>query len=202
MFLREVQRTGVASAAPAGIDTPAVDSLTGFGTDEPALALAIARLEKRLTWAEDWVGQLYGRLNKVRTGVRAWGPAGSFEHNLMTQVAARFPLNPPTDPSTTTVTDETRLAAILERYRRMKPVVKRSLTVTRMPTGVISWAAVGGTSWSASSTFSVGPDFFRAGADDQVLLLQEALARATRDVEPAYVPAYVRLAEWIHAQNP
>jgi hypothetical protein len=120
----------------------------------------------------------------------------------MTQAAARFPLNPPTAPSTTTLTDETRLAGILERYRRMKPVVKRSLTVTRMPTGVVSWSAAGGASWFASDTFSVGPDFFRASADDQVLLLQEALARATRDVEPAYVPAYVSFAQWVHAQNP
>jgi len=196
MFLREVQTTGLATAVPAGISTPATDALTGFGADEPALSRALARLEKRLTWATDWVGQLYGEVDEVRAGRLAW--AGSWARGLMTEAAARFPLNPPT--VATTATDQTRIAAILDRYERMKMAVKTNLTVTRMAAGVVSWPKP--PAWVAGSTLSVGPDFFTATADDQVSLLLEHLVRATHDVEPAFVPAYVSLAAWIHSQNP
>ncbi len=48
----------------------------------------------------------------------------------------------------------------------------------------------------------MGPDFFKASADDQVSLLVQHLADATKNVEKAFIPAYVALAEWIHQQNP
>jgi hypothetical protein len=48
----------------------------------------------------------------------------------------------------------------------------------------------------------IGPDFFLATPDNQISLLLEGLARATPDIEPAFIPAYVSLAEWIHNKNP
>lgn len=196
LFLREVQMTGNPLAVPAGISTPAQDVLTGFGTDRPALELALARLEKRLTWAADHVGQLYGEVNSIRRGTLTW--AGSSAESLMRQAAARFPLTAP--PAAPSMTDQIRIAGILDRYTRMKRAVKQNLTVTRMPAGVISWPTTAG-AWVAGTTLQIGPDFFRATPDHQVALLLEQLARGTRDVEPAFVPAYVTLADWIH-RNP
>jgi outer membrane protein OmpA-like peptidoglycan-associated protein len=197
LFLREVQITGSAAAVPAGIGTPASDTLTGFGSDEPALRLALARLEKRLTWATDWSGQLYGQINQVRTGAVTW--AASWAQSLMRETSSRFPLTAP--PATPNLADQTRVAAINDRYERMKRAVKTDLSVTRVTTGTVRWPP-SAPNWIAGDTLEIGADFFRATTDDQVALLLENLARATRDVEPAYVPAYVSLAEWIHRQNP
>jgi hypothetical protein len=197
LFLREIQTTGNPAAVPVGISTPASDTLTGFGPDEPALRLALARLEKRLTWATDHSGQLYGQVNRVRTGASTW--AGSWAAGLMSAAAARFALTAP--PAAPTLPDQIRLAAIHERYERMKGAVKRDLAVTRMAAGVVSWPP-NAPLWVAGAALQIGPDFFRATPADQVSLLLESLARATRDVEPAFVPAYVSLAQWIHDQNP
>ena len=199
LFIRETQTTGNASAVPAGISTPANDTLTGFDprTEQPALELALAKLEKRLTWAKDWTGQLYGQVLKVRTGALSW--SRSWAKDLMTQAATRFPLTaPPTKPN---LTDQTRVAGMLDRYVRMHAAVKRDLTLTRMATSVVTWPTAG-TSVVASNSLQVGPDFFRATPAHQVSLLLEALARSTQDIEASFVPAYVTLAEWMHNQNP
>jgi hypothetical protein len=198
LFLRETQMTGLPTAVPAGISTPATDSLTGFGADLPALSLALARLEKRLSWADDWTGQLYGQIDDVRNGRRTW--SASFAEDWMREAAARFPLTAP--PAVPSLTDQTRVAGILERYQRMKAAVKRNLTATPMAAGVVSWPAPSAASLIAGDTLEVGADFFRATPEDQVSLLLETLARSTRDVESAFVPAYVSLARWFHEQNP
>ena len=116
----------------------------------------------------------------------------------MTEAAASFPLTAP--PVAPTVRDQQRIAGILDRYIRMKRAVKQPLSVSRMATGVINWPATG--TFIPGRSFEVGPDFFTATAENQTSLLLEHLARATRDVEPAFVPAYVMLAKWIHDQNP
>jgi hypothetical protein len=205
LFLREIQLTADPSAVPAGIDTPASDTTPGFGADQPALSRALAGIEKRLRWATQWVGQLYGEVHGVRVRVQAALPAvlpdpwsASWAKNLMGEAAGRFPLSaPPAPPS---LTDQTRVAGIVDRYRRMEEAIKQNLTVTRMAAGVVSWPP-GAPAFVAGAALEVGPDFFRATPDDQVSLLLENLARATRDVEPAFVPAYVSLAQWIHKKN-
>ena len=69
------------------IDKPAADTITGFTVlgEKPAVELAIAKLEKRLTWCKDWMGQLYGHMIKVRTGALTWS-ASAFE-DVMTEAA-------------------------------------------------------------------------------------------------------------------
>lgn len=197
LFLRESRTTGVASAVPAGISTPSADTLTGFtGTEPDAVNAALAQLEKRLTWSEDWTNQLFGQVTAIRSGARTW--SASWARGLMAEAAARFPLTAP--PATPTLDDQMRLAAIKERYGRMKAAVKRNLTVNRVPAGVLRWTA--GVGWIAGATVEIGPDFFRATGDDRIRLLFQALAGVTRDVEAAFVPAYASLAEWIHGQNP
>jgi outer membrane protein OmpA-like peptidoglycan-associated protein len=197
MFIREARITGIATAVPGGISTPSSDSMPGISAlEKPALEFALASLEKRLTSSEDWMGQLYGQVHSVRTGAFAW--AASWAEDLMTEAAKRFPLTAPAvgPPS---VTDQIRVAGILDRYRRMKAAVKRNLTVTKAATGVVSWPA--SIALIPGASLSVGPDFFRAARDDQAPLLLEGLARATSAVEPAFVPAYVTLAEWIHSKH-
>ncbi len=197
LFLREIETTGIKTAVPGGIQTPSTDSAPGFGTDEPALSLALAQLEKRLTWVETDFSQLYGEVDKIKKGTQTW--AASWAEELMRQSAKRFPLTAPR--ATPTPTDQTRLASILERYMRMRAAVKRNLSIARMAVGEVKWPASGGTDMLASDKLEIGPDFFRASPGDQISLLLEALARSTKDVEPAFVPAYVSLAEWIHSQN-
>ena len=105
LFLREVQTSGNAAAVPAGIDTPATDTLTGFSAAErPVLELALAKLEKRLTWANDWVGQLYGEAQGVRSGTTTW--AASWAEDLMKVAAKGFPLTAP--PAAPTLTDQAK----------------------------------------------------------------------------------------------
>jgi len=194
MFIREARITGIASAVPGGISTPASDSMPGISAlEKPALEFALASLEKRLTSSEDWVGQLYGQVHKVRTGALTW--AASWAEDLMTEAAKRFPLTSPA-AGPPTITDQTRVAGILDRYRRMKAAMKRNLTVSKAATGVASWPA--SLALVPGSSLSVGPDFFRAVRRDQPAILLESLARATSAVEPAFVPAYVTLAEWIN----
>ena len=197
LFLREIQMTANPAAVPSGIATPAKDKLTGFSaTEEKAFKLALARLEKRLSWAKDWTGQVFGSVARIRGGSTWAAQWGDF---VMTEAAKRFPLTAP--PAKPTLTDQVRLASILDRYRRMLSGVKEDLTATRIASGVVKWASVPG-KWLAAAKLDVGPDFFLATADDQVSLLMEQVAAATKDVEAAYVPAYTSMAEWIHSQNP
>ena len=200
LFLRERQISGVASAVPAGIQTPSKDTLTGFtvASEKDAVKLALAKLEKRLSWASDWMGQLYGQIVKIRSGSLTW--ATSWADSLMKEAAARFPLTAP--PAAPTLADQVLEAAILDRYRRMKAAVKRDLTITKMAAGVATWGAGSAGAFVAADTLEVGPEFFRATAANQISLLLEQLAAVTRETEPAFIPAYVSLAEWIHGQNP
>jgi hypothetical protein len=201
MFLREARVTKTAGAVPSGILTPASDTFSGFlpanPAEKPAVELALARLEKRLGWASDWISQLFGEMVAVRTGKQTW--AASWAEDLMKEAAARFPLTAPSVATPPTLTDQHRLAAIMDRYRRMRIAVKRNLTVTRVASGVASWTTA---SWVAGASLSVGPTFFTATAADRVALLLESLAKATKDVEAAFIPAYVSLAAWIHGKNP
>jgi hypothetical protein len=202
LFVREIKTKGDPKAVPPGIKKPATDVLpyTDKEPEKPALKLAIAKLEKRLGWCADWLDGLYGEIVKVRAGSLTW--AASWAEELMTEAAKRFPLAPPT--VTQTLDDQTRVAAIGDRYERMSRATKEDLVITRMPSGVVSWKppAAGASPWIAGTTLGIGPDFFRAPAEDQVSLLLEQLAKATKDVETPYVPAYVSLAKWIHDKNP
>ena len=202
MFVRETSIKGDPKAEPGGIKKPENDILP-YGDKEPekpALRLAIAKLEKRLTWCETDLGQLQGQIVKVRTGSQSdlalWAKA------LLAEAAKHFPLS---DPATTlTLDDETRVAAILERYVRMRETVNTDLSIARLPSGAVVWdpSASVASPWQAKSKLGIGPDFFRATTDDQISLLLEQLAKATKGVEAAFVPAYVALAKWIHAKNP
>jgi hypothetical protein len=85
----------------------------------------------------------------------------------------------------------------------MRVALKRDLTFKRVGAGpVVNWDAGAPGSSVAGTNIEVTPDFFRATPADQVSLLLEALARKIPDVEAAFVPAYVALAEWIHSRNP
>jgi hypothetical protein len=200
LFLRERQMTASPTAVPAGILTPATDTITGFADPAKLAAVktALAQLEKRLSWAADWMGQLYGEIVKVRAGSKTW--AASWANSLMTEVSTRFPLAAPSAATKPSLTDQTREAGILDRYRRMKAAVKRDLTISAMAAGVVTWPSAG--PLVAAKSLQIGPDFFTAIPADQVSLLLEALATSTPDIEPAFIPAYVSLAAWIHAQNP
>ncbi len=204
LFLREIQTTGNAAAVPSGIATPSADTLLGFAAnpagvaEQQAMRLALAMLEKRLNWSQNWSGQLYGQAQDVRTGASTW--AASWAESLMTAAAARFPLTAP--PAAPTLADQTRLAAILDRYLRMSAAAKRGLVVTRAVAGVAAWTAPAAASPIAGAAVQVGEDFFHATPANQVSLLLEQLARRTPEVEAAFVPAYVSLAKWIHDQNP
>jgi outer membrane protein OmpA-like peptidoglycan-associated protein len=196
LFLREAKVTSTPGATPAGIKTPATDTFAGVpAANQPALRLALAKLEKRLMWAADHVGQMYGELVKVQKGA-AWP---TWAKDLMTEAAKRFPLTAP--PGAPTPADQTRVAAIVDRYVRMKAGVKANLTVSQTAAGVAKWGPPG-SDWTAPATLVVGPALFTATPEDQVSLLLEALARSTRDVESAFIPAYVSYAAWIHSQNP
>jgi len=196
MFIREARSTGVATATPAGIDKPASDSMPGVSsTEKPVLELALAQLEKRLGWCDQDMSQVYGQVNEIHNGTLSW--AAAWSETYIKQAAKRFPLTPPR--GTPTITDLARIAGIVDRYMRMHAAMQQDLTVTKAASGGVNWPASSAVIPGAS--LSVGPDFFRAVLRDQVALLLEALARATSDVEPAFVPAYVTLAEWIHSQN-
>lgn len=192
LYAKEIKDTGNQSAIPSGINVPPSDRITGItGSDLNALELALAHLEKRLTWAADHSNQLFGRAVKVKEGTLRW--ADTWAEPYMQEAAARFPLTAP--PNAPTMDDMAVLAAIVDRYKTMKSSVKQNLTISGMPSGLINWPRASG---SASDTLQIGPDFFRATSDDQVSLLLENLAVATPDMEPAFVPAYVYFAEFIH----
>jgi hypothetical protein len=201
LFLRERQISGDPAKVPTGIATPASDALTGFAAGElPAVKLAMAKLEKRLTWARDWMGQLYGEIVKIRAGSLTW--ATSWAEELMKEAAKRFPLSPPSAATPPTLTDQTHEAGILDRYVRMHAAVKRDLKPSHKAAGVVSWGVAAAASPIAADTVQIGPDFFKATPDDRISLLLESLAGVTKDVEAAFIPAYVSLAKWIHDQNP
>ena len=201
LHLRARQIAGNATAVPVGISKPASDTLTAFTVagEEDAVKAAIAMLEKRLSWCEDWMGQLYGEMVKVRSGATTW--SASWAEDLMKETAARFPLSAP--PATPSLKEQILEAGILERYRRMKAGVKRKLKFVRAGAGVVSWgAAAVAAPFFAGDKVEIGPDFFKATSADRVSLMLEALAKQTKDVEAAFIPAYVSLADWIHSQNP
>ena len=193
MFAREIILTGSAAAQPTGIAVPEVDTITGFaGADRTAVEMAIAQLEKRLTWARDHSNQLFGQAKKVKDGTLTW--AASWANSYMQQLSTLFPVTAP--PAAPTLRDMSILGAIIERYTLMKAAVNRDLTINSMPAGLINWPAVPNN--LASVSLNIGPDFFRATADNQVSLLLEALSHSTPGVEAAFVPGYVAFAKWIH----
>ena len=157
MVLRERQLTKVATALPAGISTPAKDTRVGFvkAGEEPAVKLALARLEKRLTWAADWMSQVYGSAINVKNGKDTW--ASAWGDDVMNEAAKRFPLT--AAPAKPTSADQTRLAGIVDRYKRMKQATKTALTVTRMVAGIAKWSMAPG-NWVAPASLEIGPDFF------------------------------------------
>jgi len=184
---------------PSGIATPARDNISGItGGDRDALELALAQLEKRLTWSADHSNQLFGEAQRVRAGTIPW--SATWAERYMREAAARFPVrapsSPPAAPNRPNLDDMTKLAAIVERYRMMITAVKRALTITDMPSGVISWPAGGAV--LASDTLRIGPDFFRASSENQVSLLLQNLAGATPHVEAAFIPSYVSFAKFMH----
>lgn len=192
LFAKEIQTTGNPNAVPSGIRTPFTETIVGISsTDEPPLKLALAQMEKRLSWATDHSGQLFGEAQKVRSGSKIW--ADSWAQSYMHEAALRFPVNDPSiAPQQPTLDDMVKLAAIIDRYKTMKEAVKQDLTITAMPTGVVSWPNI------AVNAFFVGPDFFRAEPRQQISLLLQAVAGATPNIETAFIPAYVSFAEWIH----
>lgn len=193
MYARERITTGVPTAIPTGIRTPESDiDISMNTTDRAAVDLAIAQLEKRLSWAADHSNQLFGQAQKVRAGTLAW--SATWAQAYMQEAARSFPLTSP--PAAPTVTDMTTLAAIIERYKIMKFEINRDLIFMEMPTGIISWP-VGGNGL-ASTLLSFGPGFYRANAENQVSLLLQNLAASTPDVETAFIPAYVSFAKFIH----
>ena len=193
LYARERQTTGIPTAVPSGISVPETDSITGItGTDLSAMELAIAQLEKRLSWATDHSTQLFGEAQKVRAGTLAW--SATWAERYMREAAARFPLTAP--PASPSLADMTILAAIIERYKIMKFEINRNLTITNMPSGIISWPV--GSGGFASVALRIGPDFFRATPGSQVSLLLQNLAASTPDVEARFIPAYVSFAEFIH----
>jgi hypothetical protein len=199
LFLHEFRSTAKKGAVPTGISTPSKDDLDkAFTGKEPdALSLALARLEKRLGWSFQWMSGLFGEMADVRKGSTTW--TRSWAEDLMKKAAGLFPLTAP--PGKPTVDDQARVAAMLDRYERMRLGAKRDLTVGKMAKGVIHWPS-SGKKPVVGASLEVGPDFFKATADDQVSLLLQHLAYATREVEKAFVPAYVALAAWIHGKNP
>ena len=196
MFLREAQITKDPNATPQDIASPTSDILTGFGaTDQAALELALARLEKRLTWAVTRTAQLYGAIHDVRTRKSKWK---DFSTDLMKEAVRQFSLTtaPPAVPK---VADQVSIAGILDRYRKMSATASQAFTIKAMASGLINWPV--SPAWSAFPELDVGPDFFKHSPDEQVTLLLEHLAKATRDVEPTHIADYVSFAEWIHRQQ-
>lgn len=195
LFAKEIKTTGDPNAVPEGISTPSTDSFFGINQeDEAPLKMAIAQLEKRVTWASNHVGQLFGKAQKVRNDEITWD--STWAKRYMEQAAINFPINDPSVPiNKPTLDDMAKLAAILERYKTMRFAVKRELTIVGIESGVVSWPSG---SPLASDIVLIGPDFFRADPRQQISLLLEALAGATPDIETTFIPAYVSFAEWIH----
>jgi hypothetical protein len=204
LFVHEAKTTHDPNAVPKGIRTPENDKLNGFtpiDPETPALKLALAKMEKRLTWSQDRVAQLYGQVVNIRAPAGPGKPAktwaDSWAKGLMTEAAKHFPLTPTSSPPT--LADQIRIAAMEDRYLRMYMISKNDLVVTRAATGTVTWASpAAGSPFLAGASLSIGPDFFRADPEDQVSLLLESVAGQTKDLEPAFVPAYASLAKWIH----
>ncbi len=192
LFAKEIKTTGLPNAEPAGILTPANDTINGItGNDQTALELALAHLEKRLAWCTSHIGQLFGEAQSVKDGSQTW--SATWAEDYMQEMANRFPVTAP--PGIPTSDDMIRLAAINERYIIMEAAVKRDLTISSMPSGVVSWATG---SVVPADNFSVGPDFFRATPEHQISLLLQTLAQAVPNIETAFIPGYVTMAKFVH----
>ena len=197
LFARETQVKKDPKAVPAGISTPSTDKLVGFSADaagdaeKAATSLAVAQMEKRLSWSEDHTGQMYGELVEVKAGKKTW--AASWAEDHMRQTAARFPVTAP--PAKPNKDDQVIVAAINDRYFHMKKAVKRDLKITRVAAGLVNWPTDGDL---GADHFDVGPIFFKASPEHQISLLLQAVAMATPDVEKQFVPSYVSLAKFIH----
>lgn len=198
LYAKEVKSTGNPAAVPKGISTPNVDNITGItGPDLDAIKRAVAHLEKRASWASSHTNQLFGQAQEVQSGSQTWSV--TWAERYMEKAATLFPVNDPAvAPNKPTMDDMVKLAAIVERYKMIKFRTKKPFNISSMPTGVVSWKA--GSDGLASDSFQVGADFFKASPEEQISLLLQHLAAATKDVEAAFVPAYVEFAKWIHEQ--
>jgi hypothetical protein len=165
--------------------------------EEMDAATALAHLEKWLTESYQKVSSLY---DKIAPSIAAGSWTNTFYRETMHRIAPHFPGL--TDPGAAapyalpTHDDQLRLAAIYDRFRRMRTVMwSRGVTLRKIPAGSDAWAAGPGSSADLTPAFFALPT-----TTARVRRLLELLATATAGVSGPFVPSYVEAADAIRSQ--
>lgn len=191
LFVRALFGETVAVGRPAS----QADVATGAAmtpAEREQVDRSVAWLEAWLIWSEQGLSNTYNAVNDiVTTSGATW--ASECCEDEMTALASRFSLTAP--PALPTDRDKFAVAAIHERFERMKDVLYNvtPLTLNRV-TGATSWSAGPG------QTVNIGDDFFaipsgpgKARAQLDLLLLK--IIAATPGITPAQQHDYVTLTD-------
>jgi hypothetical protein len=188
LFVRLLSVPGSVTVGPA---TP--DVLGGGVTpaEETHVRRTTAWLEKWLIWAYQEIASLYSTINTSR-GAAAW--TNSYYKATMALVAPHFGLTTP--PTVPTMTDQVKVAAIHDRYLRMRSTMwSRAITVNKVAAGSTAWAAGPG------STVTVNAAFFGLTPRGQLDLLLARIVHATPDISAPLEPHYVALVDEIRVHQ-
>lgn len=188
LFVRLLNAPGSVTVGPA---TPDVLGGGMSPAEETAVRRTIAWLEKWLIWTYQEVAALYGTINRSRSA-GAW--TNTYYRATMGLVAPRFGLTAP--PALPTMSDQVRVAAIHDRYRRMRNTMwGRALTINKVTVGGTSWASGPG------STLKVHTSFFGLTPRGQLDRLLNKIVHATTGISASLEPHYVALVDQIRTHR-
>jgi hypothetical protein len=176
---------------PSPLEKPKADVLTGEDAspdEQVAMKRTLARVEKLVMFAGTDVSSLYTDLKEARQQGSWTHPAvRGFARLLMDLVAPRFALTPTRVPPT--VRDQTAVAAIADRYNRMRfSLFGQPHTLTKNSAGTTDWEDGPGTHVTVDAVF------FAVDSNRRTDLLLVELVRATPGINSDLVPEYVALA--------
>jgi len=200
---RILHTPGSVSIGPPAAGKDIVPPGTMAAGEEFVTREAIAHLEKWLLIADFDTQILYDTVHRSIPPAVAWaaGHGDAFNRESMHEIASFFGL---TDPGTSapfvqpTATDRTRLAAIHDRFLRMREAVYgRKLTLNKIAAGGDAWTSGSGLPGSGpGGTVTLGPSFFALGsAAARVKRLCEIIAAATPDVSGGIAGKYAEAAD-------
>jgi peptidoglycan hydrolase-like protein with peptidoglycan-binding domain len=175
---------------PNSARTTVIHSDTGDAAGDPAVQDALAFLDRWLEAADFDTSGLYGNLVNLE-GTR-WSDLEQTDGtiqvtNTMRLVSEEFPVTPP--PGAPTKRDREVVAAVNDRYDRVRKVLKTNTSSLNVTTGpVLAWEAGPGRSVTIPPGFSSLPPRVRI---EQLLA---ALLRAYTEVRETEEGKYARLA--------
>ncbi|MEP6635821.1 MAG: DUF4157 domain-containing protein [Acidobacteriota bacterium] len=152
---------------------------------------ALAFLQGWLIWASQEMSSLYSVIERSQ-GAGSW--VNTYYRDTMTRIAGLFEMTAP--PGLPSESDQVKVAAIVDRLRRLRQIPNDSLVTQRSTSGSTHWEE------GPVGPLTLGTDFYGLPADAtrnrrQVDLILRKMLAAAPDISSGAEDKYVRMIEQI-----